>query len=228
MDKYIYLIISIFLSFVWAVIIFARKDLKRKIIESSIIGGVAGLLAEFWYFKDYWQPLSILGRRTVSIEDFLFGFFVAGIAVSVYDALFARKNIQQEKNRLLFFSCLFFLGVISLLVFNNFLGFNSIFVSSFTFLFFSIVVVIIRRDLLVPSILSGIFLTVIMIPIYAIIFNIISPEYWNKYWLLANTKFGITVLGNIPATEILWYFSYGCLAGVGYDFVYGNKKAAKV
>jgi len=227
MDEYIYLLLSIFLFLVWITIIFARKDLKIKIISASIAGGFAGLIAEFWYFKDYWQPPSILGKHTLSIEDFLFGFFITGIAVSAYDAIFIAKNVQQEKSRKLFFCLLFLLGIVSLLVFNNLLGFNSIFVSSFAFIFFSIIMIAVRKDLLISSIMSGALVVIIIIPIYAIMFNFISPEYWNTYWLLTDTKFGITILGNIPVTEILWYFSWGCLAGIGYDFAYGNKKIIK-
>lgn len=64
----------------------------------------------------------------------------------------------------------------------------------------------------------------ITIVIYHIIFNFIAPEYWNSYWLLANTKLGFTPIGNIPLTELVWYFSWGCFAGIEYDFTYGQVK----
>jgi len=59
-----------------------------------------------------------------------------------------------------------------------------------------------------------------------LLFNFISPGYWDKYWLLANTAFGIKIIGNIPVTELLWYFSWSCLAGIAYDFYHGNKGEA--
>jgi hypothetical protein len=212
------------LSLAWIIIIIVRKDLKTKILRTSIAGGFAGIVSEFWYLKDYWQPPSLLGRSTISIEDFLFGFFITGIIVSIYDIVFRKRNIKQEKERKIFFGILFLMGVIFLLIFNNWLGVNSIFVSSFVFIIFSAVMIFVRKDLLMPSILSGLLTVIIIIPIYVIFFNIISPEYWDKYWLLTNTKFGIMVLGNIPATELLWYFSFGCLAGIAYDFADGNTK----
>ena len=127
----------------------------------------------------------------------------------------------------MFFLGLFVLGTILLLIFNNGLGINSIFVSSFAFILLSIAMVAIRKDLLIPSIVSGILTLLIITPIYGIIFNYISPEYWNSYWLLSETKFGLTIFGNIPVTELLWYFSWGCLAGIGYDFASGTKKIHK-
>ena len=227
MDKYAYLLISAFLFLPWVIIFLSRTDLREKIIKASFLGGLAGLIANFWYFKDYWQPPSLLGHSVISIEDFLFGFVITGVAVAIYDITFTARNIQQEKSRKGFFGILFLLGTISLLIFNNWLGFNSIFVSSFAFIIFSVVIVLIRKDLLMPSIVSGILTVLIITPIYAIIFNWVSPEYWASYWLLAETKFGVTVLGNIPATELLWYFSWGCLAGIGYDFASGTKKVTK-
>jgi len=227
MDKYSYLLISVFLLLFWITIFLFKKELRAKIMRASIVGGFAGLIAEFWYFKDYWRPPLLLGQSVVSFEDFLFGFLITGIAVSIYDTIFTVKNIQQEKDRKLFFGFLFLLGVACLFIFNNWLGFNSILVSSLAFIIFSAVMIFIRNDLWIPSIMSGVLVVVIIIPIYAIIFNVISPDYWNTYWLLADTRFGITVLCNIPATELLWYFSWGCLAGIGYDFVSGNKKVTK-
>jgi len=196
-------------------------------MKASIVGGFTGLIAEFWYFKDYWQPPLLLGQSVVSFEDFLFGFLITGIAISIYNTIFTAKSIQQEKNRKLFFGFLFLFGIACLLVFNNWIGFNSIFVSSLAFIIFSAVMVFMRNDLLIPSVMSGVLVLIIIIPIYAIIFNVISPDFWDTYWLLADTKFGITVLGNIPVTELLWYFSWGCLAGIGYDFAYGYKKVTR-
>lgn len=226
MDKYIYLLLSLSLLFFWFIIFAARKDLRGRIIKASTVGGFAGVIAEFWYFKDYWQPPSLLGNTTISIEDFLFGFAVTGIAVSVYDVVFRRSNTREFKRGIKLFLLLFLIGVVSLLVFSNWLKINSVFVSSFAFIFFSIVMMILRKDLVIPSFMSGILMVVMITPIYLMLYDWLSPDYWDKYWLLQNTSFGITVLGNIPITEIIWYFSWGCLAGAAYNFVSGEKKIA--
>jgi len=42
--------------------------------------------------------------------------------------------------------------------------------------------------------MSGILSLSVIIPIYILLFNFISPGYWDKYWLLANTAFGIKII----------------------------------
>ncbi|MGS2761903.1 lycopene cyclase domain-containing protein [Sinomicrobium sp. M5D2P9] len=226
MDQYIYLFISVFLCVPWIIFFRSRPDLRRKIWKASVIGGFAGLIAEFWYFRDYWHPPSSVGSATVSPEDFLFGFFVTGLAVSVYDVVFRKTTSNGEQRRKKHFAFLFLTGVGALFLFNNLLGFHSIFVSSVSFIIFSIIMVIVRKDLWRPLLASGILILLLIIPIYAIIFNLMSPTYWDSYGLLSGTPYGATILGNIPLTELLWYFSWGCMAGIAYDFASGKKKTA--
>ncbi|UGU14936.1 hypothetical protein LS482_14690 [Sinomicrobium kalidii] len=194
-------------------------------LKASVMGGLAGLIAEFWYFRDYWRPPSSVGLATVSPEDFLFGFFITGLAVSVYDVVFRRTFSNGEQRRKKHFAFLFLTGIGALFLFNNWLGFNSIFVSSIAFIIFSVIMASIRKDLWIPLLVSGILTLLIIIPVYAIIFNLISPTYWDSYGLLSGTPYGATVLGNVPLTELLWYFSWGCMAGIAYDFASGKKKA---
>lgn len=224
MDGYVYLIIPIAFSFAWLSILFARPDLKEKILRASFLGGLAGLVAELWYFRDYWHPPLIFGGHLFSIEDFLFGFFFTGVAVSSYDFVFNKRSEQKHKSRKLFFGGMFLFGFLSLLIFNNLLGLNSIIVSTIVPLLLAVVMIFMRTDLLMPSIWSGILAVLLAIPIYVVIFDIISPDWWNKYWLLSNTKFGIMVFGHVPLTELVWYFAWGCFAGISHEFFFGNKK----
>ncbi|RNL84680.1 hypothetical protein ED312_13405 [Sinomicrobium pectinilyticum] len=224
MDQYIYLFISVFLCVPWIVFFCSRPDLRRKILKTSIIGGLAGLAAEFWYFRDYWRPPSSVGLATVSPEDFLFGFFITGLAVSVYDVVFRKSISNGEQRRKRHFAFLFLTGIGALFLLSNWLGFYSIFVSSVAFIIFSIIMASIRKDLWIPLLGSGILTLLLIIPGYTVLFNLISPTYWDLYGLLSGTPYGATVLGNIPLTELLWYFSWGCMAGIAYDFASGKKK----
>lgn len=160
-----------------------------------------------------------------SFEDFVFGFAITGIAANIYDVIFNKKNIKAARSRKKLFLTFFLTGLIMLLIFNNWLGINSIFISSFAFLAFSAMIVAMRKDLLVPAVASGTLTAIIAFLIYAVFFSWLVPDYWEKYWLLKGTRFGITVLGEIPLTEILWYFSWGCLGGVSYEFSLGVRKA---
>lgn len=223
MEKYTYLLLSLYLLFVWLIIfLFLKKESRKILIKTSIVGGLAGLIAELWYFKDYWHPPSLF-NNTISLEDFLFGFAFTGIAATIYEVIFKKENKKYGKGHKIIFIILFVIGVFSLLLFNNLLKINSIFVSSLAFLIFSLIMVFIRKDLAMRFIMSGILSLLVIIPIYVLLFNFIFPAYWGKYGLLANTTFGIRVIVNVPVTELLWYFSWSCLAGIVYDFYYGSK-----
>ncbi len=223
MDKYAYLIGNFLILIPLAIAAFLRKDLRLKILISGTIGGILGLISEFWYHADYWNPNTIIGHSRISIEDFLFGFLIASIGASIFDVVMKKKLVKSFNNEFLYTAIFSVSGIASLILFSNILKINSIFVSSLTFLIISAIIIAKRRDLLKPSLVSGILLTALMIPIYLILFTVMFPDFWQKNWQLANTEFGATLLG-IPLTELLWYFSWGCLSGIGYDFMFGLKK----
>jgi hypothetical protein len=57
---------------------------------------------------------------------------------------------------------------------------------------------------------------------YIILFDVISPHFWDNYWLLADTKWGITIFGNVPVTELVWYASWAVFVSVSYPFISGK------
>ena len=191
-------------------------------IKTSLAGGFAGLIAEYWYFKDYWRPPTILTFTIYSIEDFIVGFFLLGISISIYSFTFNKIEIKQEKAMKKIFLFLF-LFALSMMIILQPLGYNSMLISPLIFIIYSIIIVIIRKDLLKKAIYSGILFLIIILPIYMLLFNFIAPNYWNKYWVISNTKFGTTCLGNIPCMEVLWYFSWGSFGGICHNFYSGTK-----
>ena len=191
-------------------------------LKVSFIGGFAGFVAEYWYFKDYWQPPTLMGKSVISIEDFLFGFTIMGIAVSIYEFLFSVKVSPVYRNRKKMFGRMFLIGIICMMLFNIQLGINSIIVSSIVFVLYTVFMLVKRPDLRVQAIASGLFTLAVVIPIYALLFNVINTTYWDSYWMLARTHLGVTVFGNIPVTELLWYFTFGCFAGIAHSFASGR------
>lgn len=233
MDTYAYLLISIFSIIPFSIIYYTRKDLRARMIRSGIAAIPFGLLVEYWHFQDYWQPPTIIGdalsmtSSIYSIEDALISFFMMSIVVSVFDAIFTKERIKSEKSQKLLTAFLIVNIPLVLLLFTSYFGFNSGFVASFSFLGTSIFVWIFRRDLILAAIVTGIISVLIFISFYLIIFNIICPDYWDKYWLLKDSIYGRKILGNIPLTEVLYYFSWGVLLGCLYDFGTGKKKVYK-
>lgn len=223
MDQYFYILLDGILIITWLIILFLRRDLKKKLFTCSLLGGIMGILSELWYLKDYWRPLSFSGGYTI-IEDFLFGFTIVGISATIYDVIFKYKNIKKERNKLIESILLFSLSFLFLLLLNNIYKINSIIVSSILFIICSLIIIAVRKDLLKQSFISGLLLVLFILPIYFILLNYFSPQYLEKHWLLYHSSLGITILGQIPLTEIIWYFSWGCLGGILYEFTRGEKK----
>ena len=222
MDTCTYLLITLLLMLPWLLLYNTKKGVRKKMLKASVMGGLSGFIAEYWYFNDYWQPPTLLGQSVISIEDFLFGFTITGISVSIYECTFAVKMVHSFANQRKLFGLLFLTGITFMMVFNVMLGINSIIVSCLAFIFFTIIMITIRFDLLKQAVLSGILTLLIVIPVYTLLFDVINPGYWDAHWLLAKTQLGITVLGNIPVTELVWYFSWGCFAGTAHSFASGK------
>jgi hypothetical protein len=185
----------------------------------SFLFGILGPLSELWYLQDYWRPQIFTGTR-IGIEDFLFGFFIGGIASVIYLELF-NKHISKQKDkkhhiRFMLSFVAIFIFIISFYVF----GFNSIYASMITFLSLALLIYYFRHDLFIDGLMSGIFLAITMFLAY-LIFLYIFPSAIQKWWFLNNIS-GILILG-IPLEELLWAFSLGLVAGPTYEFITGLK-----
>jgi hypothetical protein len=223
MDRYVYLLLGIALLAPLVPMLLSRKDLALKAAKLGLLGGIAGLVAELFYFRDYWRPPSLLGVATISVEDFVFGFAITALSFAIFPSLFGYTfKSSEHQNRSNVYLLFFIGGFGGMLFFNVYLHINSIFVSSGIFIVLSAIMLFIRRDLLAPALYSAAALTGIIVGIYVVLFNVLSPNFWDTYWLLANTKWGVTILGNLPLTELLWYFSWIVFASISYPFVSGK------
>lgn len=226
MDQYLYFILSLLLLVLWGIIFWLRADLRRKMLRAGPIGGIAGILAELWYFTDYWRPPTLTGIATISPEDFIVGFAVTGLAMTVYDVVMQTTDAAGERPRGRAFFLLFLCGLLSLLIFGTFMKFNSCIVSEAAFIGAALVMCVMRPDLLKVSLISGALLGLIGFILYLILFTWLAPDFWQTYWLLADTRLGIALIG-VPVTEIMWYVSWGMLAGIAHNFAAGKRKIAR-
>ena len=227
--EYIYLLFGVALLAVWSALYLLRPDVRTKLLRASAAGIVAGPLAEFWYQKDYWRPPMILDLGWVSVEDMLVGFCITGIAVTIYDVVF-RTTIEPGARRYKKTFFLFFLaGLAGLMIFSRVLGINSMLVSSVGFLVFAAIMVAMRPDLLVVSFWSGVLCLSVVLPIYIVLFDLVAPGYWPAYNQFAGTAVDATIPGStIPILEVTWYFTWGVLAGIGYEWAGGRLKVPYV
>ena len=226
METYTYFLLGAFLIVVSCIIYYLRKDLRSRMIKVCLLAAPFGFI-NMWFRIDYWNPPELFFFHIMSIEDVLFSIGSTGISVTIYDALFTKEQVKTEKSRKKLSVLFIPIIIISFFFLHGYLKLNSMFMWAIPFIVLAIIVVIIRKDLIIPSIISGILSMLIAIPIYIILFNYISPEYWDKYWFLNGTKYETSILGNIPLMELLWYFSWGCFSGVMYDFAKGTTKVYK-
>jgi len=221
MDKYIYFTFSSAFLGIAFILLMLRKDIARTVIKYSLMGGFAGMAAEFFYFRDYWRPPSLMCIGKVSIEDFIFGFAISAISITAYPVftrIVMKKTKSTNKNALWFFIST---AIALLLILNLWAGINSIIVSYIIFALFTFAILRQRKDLVRVSLVSAVSVTALVLLIYIPVFDFLSPHFWDKYWLLANTAWGITILGHLPLTEILWYISWVMFASTAGFFIEG-------
>lgn len=226
MERYAYLVLSLSFAAPLAIMLLIRKDLAKLALLAGSFGGVAAAMAEVFYFRDYWRPPSMFGIATISPEDVIFGFSISVLAVITYLVLRRKQLITTATSHghgKIYLS-LFVCGLLSMLVFNVWLGINSIFVSSIAFLLCSLIMLSIRRDLIAIAIYSMVAITLLTLVVYIVLFDFFFKEFWHRYWLLHDTPYGgLLVFGHVPLTELLWYFSWAAAGSVSYPFITGKK-----
>ncbi len=221
MDRFAYLLLGLSLLAVWSLIYVTRRDLQRMMMRVSIVGAFAGILSEYWYFRDYWRPPLAIHWGNISLDDAIFGFAITGISASIVLWLTKKKSVQVTSGHPKIFLGLFCICLALLILLCDVLHLQSIFVTSGLFLFCTVVMISMRPDLLKLSILSGCITALLIAPIYVVL-SALFPGYWQQYWLLAGTSVGGLLAPGIPGTEILWYFSWGAFAGIASHFARGT------
>ncbi len=222
--KHAYLIGTILFLPFWLFFYFRRRDLDKKMIEVSLL---VGLLAIFWspyFWKDYWQPaylfnFDLMGIRLGGIEDFLYGFFTGGIISVIYDEILGRRiSMKKKKNHR--FLILFITSILSAFIFHIllFLEVNSIHAAFMSFASFLAVILLVRKDLLWDSIISGLFFGLLTLCL-SVVYLVFFPGLIQKWWLLHKVS-GILLVG-VPIEELVWAFGMGAVAGPLYELMMG-------
>ncbi|WP_296697819.1 hypothetical protein [Algoriphagus sp.] len=79
----------------WA-LVFWKSPWKAGMIKVGVAGGLMGMIAEVWYFRDYWRPPTLFGTGIVGIEDFIIGFSLFGVGGYIYSS-FTNREIDYSK-----------------------------------------------------------------------------------------------------------------------------------
>lgn len=227
MSDYTYLISTLLLVALWVVLYLFRKDARREMWIMSLVVVAAGLFMQYvFWIKDWWQPITITGASW-GIEDFLGLFGIGGATAVIYEELFIKK-LYFKKTRG-YFSLKY--AVILLTLFGVLHG-TSFFVfnlhSSISWIIATIVPVIIiyllRPDLIINSIATGVILTIVGFLGFAII-NFVQQDFIYAWWQFTKLT-GIVILG-VPLEDIVWFITFGMFIGPLYEFLTGAKLKQK-
>ncbi len=189
----------------------------------SVIVGVLSLMTTYyWWTIDWWMPLNITSTR-IGIEDFIMGFTSGGIMATIYEVVFKRGLYKRKLHHHAggAFTVLLFLSQTTMWLFWG-VGLTSFWASSFAMLLTALVVITIRRDLIVTSLLSGILMALISFSFYLVIL-LISKE-WIDYTYLDGVS-GIRFIG-VPIEEFVFWFLSGLVFGPFYEYWQGERLKA--
>ena len=214
-DKYAYLILSLLYLLAWLVV-FVKSPWKSGMVKVGFVGGIMGIIAEVWYFHDYWKPPMVWKTGWPGIEDFIIGFAMFGVGGYIHSS-FTNQEVDYNrqtpaKNRDFFF--LWVIGCLSLTLFSFILKIHSGYVTFLTFMGLAMYIWIQRPDLIRLSLISGFSTLAIVILIYYITFGILFPHFWDTYGMLNEEPIlGFKIL-EIPVSEMLWHFSWAVLCSM--------------
>lgn len=212
MEQFIYMLLAAPFLLGAALIYWRRRDLRAPILKVGLLGGIAGVLAELWYFADYWQPMTLLGKGVISIEDFLAGAGIAALSVVLYPA-FTKTSVPHVSRRgwrgLL---VLFLVGLAAMLGGMYGFGWNSVAVSMTVMFLLAVFMIIRRPSLLRQAVVTGAAFVVLGGVTYFVLFGVLSPGYLGAHFLLTGHPLNPTLFGFYPLLEVWWYFSWGVFA----------------
>lgn len=223
MDRYTFLIFTLPYLLIYLAICCFRKDLRYKLLITGVLGGTAALISEPIFFQDYWRPPTLMGVGKVSIEEFILGLSITGIASSCFEVIFRKKLVKKLDTKLILSLSLYLSGMMLFFYFCSNTQINSIFICSIGFIISAVVALLLRKDLIIPTFFSSFFITFVSVIVYTALY-LYSPHFWQNYWLLYSTGLGFMIFNIIPWTEILWYISFGLIAGVYFEFTLGIQR----
>lgn len=189
-------------------------------IVMSILVAIGGIIAEYYMWtKDWWKPPTITGT-IIGFEDLLLGFTNGGIAAVLYEEIFRKRLYRREKRHSKGITILFLLFIFLMYFLFKNLGLTSALTTIISLFAIGGILMFIRKDLLVSSIINGLLMIVLTAIVYYSMM-ILTPNYVGKIWIL-NKLTGILITG-IPLEDIVFYFLVGFMVAPLYEYWQGER-----
>jgi hypothetical protein len=216
---YTYLVVDAIFLLVWSILFLHRKDLRYKIILSSLVILPLGIF-DYLSQPSYWHPPTFFSIP-VGLEGVLLGFSLGGIGAVLYDEISKQhlRKLKRKKPSLLahFIVPLAVAGTSFLLHVAFHINMMISLPIGLTIGF--ILILLIRPDLKKPILFSGIYFGILY---YLILFCWLYffPEARN--WWNLEIYSGLAVFG-VPLGEALFGFLFGAFWGPIYEFLFDYK-----
>lgn len=206
------------------VVAICRRDLRRGIITVALAGAAWGPISEFWFFRDYWHPESAIGNPI--LEDIIYGAGISAAASCVYKFLARQTDVSPSKCKTHYreTGAMIILYIAAMIILEMALGINSILVAIGVYVTAASYIIVRRHDLFAASVCTAIVMGLIAVCGYGLGLNFLvhEPSTLSHIWLLYKKPLGMTFLGYVPVTEVVWYTTWGSLLGILYEFATGK------
>lgn len=220
-EQFFYLSFTGIYFVIWIILFLLRKDLRKEMLALGVVFGIAGVISQLTHVVDWWQPPTITGTR-IGIEDFLIGFFMGGVVGVLYEEFFKKHFRSVRKRKPTFFNWFFhwsLLGLFAVSFLASFyiFGLHSFYAALVALCLFTFYMLVMRRDLIVDSLVSGVLTVIVGTVVYLLLF-LLFPNYIVQFWYLPDVWFSKMLLG-IPLAEYIWYFFAGAFIGPLYEYL---------
>lgn len=225
--EYVWLIWSIILLAIWAVIYLLKREVRKEMLKMSLITMLFGL-TEPLFVPEYWFPPSLfdLAKNTgFDIESLIFSFSIGGLGTVLYNLIFKRRfakipNTERNHVRHNLHVYILLVPVFVFLALSLFTSLNHIYCGILAMFIGGLATLYCRPDLKGKSWVGGF----LFMALYFVYFESIlpfHPQYVELYWNLENLT-RILILG-IPIEELLFAFAFGVYWSSLYEHIYWRK-----
>src|SRR3989344_4436671 len=223
--QYAWLLWSLLLLGIWAVVyaLFKKREGRREMLIVSLWTSLLGF-TEPIFVPSYWNPPSLfdLAHRTgFDIESIVFSFAMGGIAVTLYDWIFAphhfaMSNVEQHNLRHRYHWWALASAPIIFVALLIATSFNPIYSSFIALIAGGLATWYCRPDLKKKMIASA-FLFFGLYFFYFLTLIMVYPGYVERVWNLA-ARSGILLFG-VPLEELMFALGLGFLWSSVYEHV---------
>ncbi len=222
MEDYTYTCVVYALLFLlaWTIVYALSPRARTAMIWAGIAFAPAAIIGELWHLQDYWSPIYVVqlkigAWRFGGVEDYVFGFALAGISAGIFETLALRRGLPALPRislpaylRMAGFGAI---GLLLTIVVTTLLPLKSMHAATVAIALTALLMFLLRPEVAPRALLTALafagffwfFYAGIMIPLY--------PGMIDEFWM-PQGNLGVRLFG-VPLEEIVWGFSASLFAG---------------